>query len=132
MSVTGDVHGSALYFTHLVAMSDVMRWRNIGGSNWEAADIETIITVNATAIGTENGRHLAKFYASNIQVKYNRVDTLIRDAPVPDPGWTNCKFNRANYSAGLTGANGFGSTEKIRTILAGLMNMWGLSQSTSG
>ena len=76
---------------------------------------------------------LAKFYASNIQVKYGEVDALlIRDAPVLDLLGTNYKFNMENYNAGLTGANGFGSTEEVRPILAGLVNMWGQSQSASG
>jgi hypothetical protein len=69
MSVTGDVHGATLGFTRLVAMPDVMRWRNIKDSKWEAPDTDMILKITATAIGLEDGRHTM---TATIDAPYNQ------------------------------------------------------------
>lgn len=79
MSVTGDFHGSTLGFTRLIAMADVVRWRNIKDSKWEAPDIDMILTTSATAIGLEDGRHTMTAtidapYSQELQDVLNKYD----------------------------------------------------------
>lgn len=82
MSITGDVHGSTLGFTRLIAMPDVMRWRSAKSPIWEAGDIEMITRVSATAIGMEDGRHVMTStiggpYSPKLQAVLDKYDEKV-------------------------------------------------------
>jgi hypothetical protein len=84
MSVTGNVHGSTLGFTRLIAMPDIMRWRNIRDPNWNAPDCDMILGVSATAVGMEDGRHsmtstIEAPYSKELQDVLDKYDKLATD-----------------------------------------------------
>ena len=104
MSVTGDFHGTTIGFTRLAAMSDVMQWRNIKSSKWDAIDIELIMGSLASVMGMEDGRHgmtstidapyeprlqavLDKFDAEATRMKEEYEIEIQKDPDFNDFGW---------------------------------------------
>ena len=104
MSATGDLHGTTIGFTRLTAMADVMRWRNIKSSEWDAFDLELIAGGIATVIGMEDGRHvmtstmdapyeprlqavLDKFDAKATSMKEEYEIEIQKDPDFNDFGW---------------------------------------------
>jgi len=104
MSATGDLHGTTIGFTRLTAMADVMRWRNIKSSKWDAFDLELIAGGIATVIGMEDDRHvmtstmdapyeprlqavLDKFDAKATSMKEEYEIEIQKDPDFNDFGW---------------------------------------------
>eukprot|EP00957_Ditylum_brightwellii_P206749 15349808-Ditylum_brightwellii.AAC.1 len=57
MAVTGIVHSCTLSYSRLFADANVLRWRDIQTSTWEAPDVSLHLRVLATVCGMDEHRH---------------------------------------------------------------------------
>ena len=80
MAVTGIVHGSTLSYTRLFADPDLLRWRDIRMTTWQAPDVNLHLRVLATICGMDEHRHVMSNSTDTVGVKYDEKLQEVLDA----------------------------------------------------
>ena len=82
MAVTGIVHGSTLSYTRLFADPDLLRWRDIRMTTWQAPDVNLHLRVLATICGMDEHRHVMSNSTATdtVGVKYDEKLQEVLDA----------------------------------------------------
>ena len=85
MAVTGIIHGSTLSYTRLLAMPEVLRWRNIHDENWDKHDVGLLKTALGTIVGIDPGRHVMTSFKNapdsitGLLDKYDQQTTALKE-----------------------------------------------------
>lgn len=85
MAVTGAMHGGTLSYTRLMAMPEILRWRNYASPTWDFPDAFLLLGALGTVVGVEDERHVMTDsegpYAAPLQKvleDYNKETTKLK------------------------------------------------------